>query len=718
MALQSISQCFCDNTYGTYEKLDLRPEENSVCGSEGDACGQNNAAYPGDSCQMTNAVFILPSWTCSDVTCDAGTAAVAGAATVSALGESDADMQARCCDISCAAWNAGGNVCDAGTRFMTRLSDTVVAGTNSQASCCTAPCAAGTWNNAGRCEPCSAGKISTTSTIDPTECTECVAGEYAAPRAISCVACVVGQYDHDRSAATPCKNCAPGSYSDFTGAFSCDGQCPVGSFGAAGTQSSDDCAACASGQHDHDLDATTPCLLCLPGFFSEAVGQSACTACAAGLTSIGGSVSCSPPQPSFVEEDCPAERAACLRVSGCEEALAVALAAPSQPTAGSVELLAVLECVALATGSAAATADAIMPTAADRNTAALGCVDPSASNYDATKAANDGSCAYDCSALTADAATEPTDEQCYIYSRERAAWESDPPRREAAVWAQLAAVCHVVVQGVAPAASVDVDEKRIVACNCNYELNPIELSWAEAEVACVLGGGHLASGHSPEEFDIIDGLIDNDGGSAWIGLNDREYEMGAYGGYFGPESTFPPEFKYVRDFLQPVNCPTCVACNTGYGGSCKNPGMIGSLSDGVDPNTGAPLCEPPSSTCTRNTDPPDPFGFVWTDGSTLDYTLWEMGAPTGSPYLYDNTGVRLRNDDTTFRLDQDCVYVEDGVLQQTSSETGQAVSSVHLVMNDDGCDTLKKSICGFRARATHSTSRLVPQVESSSRPVQ
>eukprot|EP01043_Picozoa_sp_COSAG02_P018545 COSAG02_NODE_868_length_16360_cov_12.608204_8_plen_1642_part_00 len=439
MGLQSIDQCFCDNTYGTYEELDLDPEGGLVCGPQGGACGQNNTAYPNDSCHLANAVFILPSWACVDVSCDAGTAAVQSSAELSMLGESEAHMQASCCDISCKAWNDAGNVCDEGTRFMTRLSETVVAGTgvssDPQASCCTAPCAAGMWNNDGRCEPCAAGTISDGTIPDASECTECIAGQYAGPRSASCVSCAAGQYDHDQSATTSCENCAAGSYSAQIGAMSCDGECPGGSFGAAGAQSSGDCVACAAGQHDHDGDAATPCRLCLAGFFSETTGRSECVACPAGQAAIGGSVLCSSPVPSFAEAHCPVEWAACVLVSGCEEALSGAIAAPSHPTSGSEELLAALQCVL---------------NVAEEPT--LGCIDPSASNYDATKATSNSSCVYECGALTTDVTAEVATKQCYIFSTEHAAWEADPPlEREAQFWEELSAASHIIVQGAGPA---------------------------------------------------------------------------------------------------------------------------------------------------------------------------------------------------------------------------------------------------------------------------
>ena len=47
MGLQSIDQCYCDNDFGSYGQLDLEldEDEDTVCGTGGDACGQNNTAY-------------------------------------------------------------------------------------------------------------------------------------------------------------------------------------------------------------------------------------------------------------------------------------------------------------------------------------------------------------------------------------------------------------------------------------------------------------------------------------------------------------------------------------------------------------------------------------------------------------------------------------------------------------------------------------------------
>lgn len=454
---------------------------------------------------MTNAVFILPSWTCSSVVCGAGTAAVVSAAAVSVLGESGSSAQATCCESSCAAWHAGGGTaCASDTRFMTRLSETVGVGGDPQALCCTAQCVPGTWvtdvATDGCCDDCPPGKISTA--VDATACTECVAGEYPSVQSDMCHSCTAGQYDHDQSATTPCQECAAGSYSAVVGALSCDGECPVGSFGDAGAHSSNDCVQCAAGQHDHDLDAATPCLLCLPGFFSATAGQTECSLCAAGMTAIGGSVSCSPPEPSFAAANCPSEWTACRSQRGCEDALAEAMIAPSMPTSGSTELLAMLDCISLAAGF----------------------------------------------------------EESVVYS-------------------------------------------------CDIQFNPLPLTHADAEAACVESGGHLASVHSQQDYVAIEGAIPQlSQATAWIGLNDREYEMGCYGGGSGPALDVDNDYDndasttdeiyipWVAGEASPFEFGTPATHNTP---TPFNPESGAAILAGIDPDTGGPMCDPPSPTCTR-----------------------------------------------------------------------------------------------------------------------
>jgi hypothetical protein len=335
MGLQWADQCFCDNTYGTYGQL-----EDAACGTRGDACGQNHMQAA--ACAMTNAVFRLPApWTCVDQLrqspCDPGTSTREDAEHVSALGLTADGAHAACCDVSCGAWSAT-EACAEGTSLVGR-SETTIVGSNSQASCCTGPCAPGTWNDAGWCRPCAAGTFS--ATADAVECATCGAATSAAEGAIECITCATGKVDHDGSAATPCIPCAAGRFSDGGAGKACSGLCTPGSYAAEGVGV---CAPCTAGRHDHDGDAATPCRLCAAGTFSRDARATACSACAPGLASVGGSSNCTVPRLSYLRERCPAEWAKCGRLAGCLVALAGVLAAPAVPFTSSDQLLGLLAC--------------------------------------------------------------------------------------------------------------------------------------------------------------------------------------------------------------------------------------------------------------------------------------------------------------------------------------------------------------------------------------
>ena len=60
-----------------------------------------------------------------------------------------------------------------------------------------------------------------------------------------------------------------------------------------------------------------------------------------------------------------------------------------------------------------------------------------------------------------------------------------------------------------------------------YEYVGDSLSKPDAEFQCIINGGHLASLHSEADSDLLDDLIDgNGGGSTWIGYHDRAAEAG------------------------------------------------------------------------------------------------------------------------------------------------------------------------------------------------
>lgn len=121
------------------------------------------------------------------------------------------------------------------------------------------------------CEPCSAGTADTD--LDPsTICTACLPGYYLAPDATICSECEQGTIDGDRDPATDCEaSCQPGQFA------------PVASVA---------CQDCATGRHDQDLSAATPCVTCDVGQCAPA-GQTRCQACTAslaGTTTLDGMV--------------------------------------------------------------------------------------------------------------------------------------------------------------------------------------------------------------------------------------------------------------------------------------------------------------------------------------------------------------------------------------------------------------------------------------------
>jgi hypothetical protein len=348
MGLQRADQCFCGNVYGTYGAYVAHttygtygyyPLVDESCGTRGDACGQN-ITKPG-ACAMRSAIFRLPApWTCADHECDPTMANRPTTANISALHLTVTEAHAACCDVSCVVWSAT-EACVEGTVLITRFAETTVVGADPQASCCTGPCLPGTWNDGGWCEPCAAGTVSTTD--GAADCNPCTAGTYSAEGSVECLTCAIGRIDHDGSAATPCIPCAAGRFSD-TGSdtVSCTGRCAPGSYAAEGAPA---CVPCDAGQYDHDADASTPCRLCVAGKFSGEAMATACTACAPGLASVGGSSSCKAPRLPYLQERCPAQWAVCEGLSGCPEALAAALAAPVVPEVSSSELLTLLACV-------------------------------------------------------------------------------------------------------------------------------------------------------------------------------------------------------------------------------------------------------------------------------------------------------------------------------------------------------------------------------------
>ena len=100
-----------------------------------------------------------------------------------------------------------------------------------------------------------------------------------------CSMCTPGQYDHDNISSTACENCTAGRFSGIVGATQCAGVCAdAGTYGAPGQTSSAACEPCSPGRWDHDAAvetaaggrASTPCVSCDAGRYSDAVGATEC----------------------------------------------------------------------------------------------------------------------------------------------------------------------------------------------------------------------------------------------------------------------------------------------------------------------------------------------------------------------------------------------------------------------------------------------------------
>eukprot|EP01047_Picozoa_sp_COSAG01_P020352 COSAG01_NODE_1157_length_11476_cov_87.701503_1_plen_1017_part_10 len=203
-------------------------------------------------------------------------------------------------------------------------------------------------NPATACHDCPVGQYThTTGATSDVSCTPCPPGTFsgntfsavgATTMSAVCIKCLMGKYDDDRNAASPCQDCPAGQYSNTTGATSCtpcrwsDGRnmgdplCPCNAgthktFSNSGITVQWYCVKCAPGQYDHDHNPTTSCRDCPAGQYSITQGATSCTRCAPGTWvprfsgNAGASNSCfkcAPGQydhdrnPTTLCQDCPA----------------------------------------------------------------------------------------------------------------------------------------------------------------------------------------------------------------------------------------------------------------------------------------------------------------------------------------------------------------------------------------------------------------------------
>ena len=118
-------------------------------------------------------------------------------------------------------------------------------------------------------------------------CESCMAGTYAPQPGMSCLTCLGGTVNEDRTSCIPCE---PGHYFN-TSIRSCE-TCLPGSFNSVTGQFV--CEACATGHHQAASGATH-CLQCTPGRALSEIGSSRneCVECTTGtMTALSGQATC------------------------------------------------------------------------------------------------------------------------------------------------------------------------------------------------------------------------------------------------------------------------------------------------------------------------------------------------------------------------------------------------------------------------------------------
>ena len=417
LGMQSLDQCHCGNSHGSYGRL-----PDSACGEVGDACGRNTTDHTSDPCLMRNAVFRIPArWTCSNITCGTATAKLPDQGTMIVPSNADVVAQQMCCGSTCAEWGSNAT-CDNGQLIQPSAAESVAAGATPQASCCTPEsCGLGMWRAVlnGHCHACPAGKMSAAATQN---CVQCPSKSYAPAASATCVPCGDGQFDHDDDSGTRCKPCPPGTFksSDMD---ACAGICPIGTQSAAGSTSSHDCVGCSPGTHDHDGSPATPCARSI--FVETGV----------------------PDMLTTIRQLCTDEWRALHIGNRSSESLLVGAHAAGTNTAmssGHTMLIAVFDCLLQAASNEVTTDN-------------FGCTDSLAINYDSNKLMADGSCEYACQLLS------DTADYCLIFDQNDGAWQTDSSTagsnvdiRTAEIGADvqrmldMAPSTSVVVQGRAP----------------------------------------------------------------------------------------------------------------------------------------------------------------------------------------------------------------------------------------------------------------------------
>eukprot|EP01044_Picomonas_judraskeda_P006576 COSAG03_NODE_662_length_6392_cov_2.901001_6_plen_918_part_00 len=151
----------------------------------------------------------------------------------------------------------------------------------------------------GSCTACPPGQADSDSD-SATTCTMCLEGTYAPVGSLVCEDCSLGRSDNDMDASTPCAACPRGQFSNLTARIGGCNECAAGRYGPALAQwdeggcqaclagqyaesGSTECASCAPGMADTDLDPATQCELCPNGTYASC-GATDCSSCEVGKT--------------------------------------------------------------------------------------------------------------------------------------------------------------------------------------------------------------------------------------------------------------------------------------------------------------------------------------------------------------------------------------------------------------------------------------------------
>lgn len=180
--------------------------------------------------------------------------------------------------------------------------------------------------SAGSCDMCDAG-FADLDRSAATPCDPCFPGTYTSGGSVTCTECPPGTMDGDFDASTPCIMCEVGTYSSgrvtvcddcHAGEADTDSDpstpCMACSAGEYSPRRATSCTACEAGRADLDFDPTTMCELCDNGSYShvgstacpqcphntvddDADPSTACVACVVGYVSPPGAVACTPMAP-------------------------------------------------------------------------------------------------------------------------------------------------------------------------------------------------------------------------------------------------------------------------------------------------------------------------------------------------------------------------------------------------------------------------------------